>query len=117
MDHSNIEFLLKSILDEIRLLTVQTKADAIRRFHSEFLTSDMRKKAYEKFDGTKTLKEISEEINCKLNSLQVFVSNLVEKDLVDVTKQGNSQLVSKSISKIAVYYANNDLAKKEELDG
>lgn len=117
MNTDNIEILLRSLLDEVSLLTVQTKAEAIKRFNSDFLTSEMRKNAYEKFDGYKTLKEISEEIGCKLNTLQVFVSLLVEKDLVDVTKQGKVQLISKNISKIAVFYANKDLIEEKQIDG
>ncbi len=77
------------------------------------MSTEQRRKAYEKFDGTKTLKEISDECNINLHSLQVFVAQLIEKDLVEVSKQGNNKIISKSISKIAVYYATQDLSKEE----
>jgi len=115
MNNIRTEELLEAILQEVSLLTVSTKANAIQRFNKEFLTSDMRRKAYELFDGTKTLKEISEEIGEKQNSIQIFAQQLVAKDLLAVTKQGNNKLYSKSISKIAIYYATQDL-KKEEIN-
>ena len=115
MDKTRVEALLEAILQELRLLTVSMKANALQRFNKEFLVSDMRRKAYELFDGTKTLKEISEEIGEKQNSVQIFAQQLVAKDLLVVTKQGNNKIYSKSISKIAIYYAAQDL-KKEETD-
>lgn len=113
MENKKVEQLLESILQELSLLTVQTKVNALQRFKVEFLTSDMRRIAYEKFDGVKTLKEISDEINCKLNTLQVFVALLIENDLVGVEKQGNSKIIHKDTSKIAVYYAQKDLQKED----
>lgn len=115
MDKTRVEALLEAILQELSLLTVSMKANALQRFNKEFLVSDMRRKAYELFDGTKTLKEISEEIGEKQNSVQIFAQQLVAKDLLVVTKQGNNKIYSKSISKIAIYYAAQDL-KKEETD-
>lgn len=112
MENQKVEQLLELILQELSLLTVQTKANALQRFKEEFLTSDMRKSAYEKFDGIKTLKEISDEINCKLHTLQVFVALLIENDLVGVGKQGNNKIIHKDTSKIAVYYAQQDLLKE-----
>lgn len=117
METTKIEELLEALLKEVSLLTVSTKADALQRFKKDFLTSEMRKKAYELFDGTKTLKEISEQIGEKQHSVQVFAQLLVNKDLLTVSKQGNNKLYAKSISKIAVYYATLDLAKGEEENG
>lgn len=117
METTNLEKLVQSLLQEVSLLTVPTKAAAIQRFNKDFLTSEMRIKAYEKFDGIKTLTEISQEIGCKINTLQVFVAQLIENNLVDVTKQGNNKLISKSITKIAVYYATKDLQKEENVNG
>lgn len=117
MDTTQTEKLLEAILQELSLLTVATKANALRRFNKEFLISDMRRKAYELFDGTKTLKEISEQIGEKQNSVQIFAQQLVAKDLLVVTKQGNNKLYAKSIVKIAVYYAAQDLKKEEVNNG
>lgn len=108
----NISILLQSLLDEVRLLTVQSKAIAMERFRKEFLTSDLRAQMYSAFDGEKTLTEISKEIECKINTLQVFAQMLVESDLVDYQIKGNSRIIRKSISKIAIYYATKDLEEK-----
>lgn len=105
MDDNRTERLLFDLLQEVRLLTVSVKADALNRFEKDFLTTDMRKKAYESFDGEKTLQEISNEIGWKVNSLQVFAQQLVEKDLVNVEMKGKFKIISKSISKIAIFYA------------
>ncbi len=47
LENNNIEKLLKALLDETKLLTVQTKAEAIRKFNADFLTSDLRHQMYE----------------------------------------------------------------------
>ena len=117
MENKKTEELLEAILQELTLLTVSTKATALQRFNKEFLISEMRRKAYELFDGTKTLKEISEHIGEKQNSVQIFAQQLVAKDLLAVTKQGNNKMYSKSITKIAVYYAAQDLKKEEVNNG
>lgn len=117
MDTTKLETLLETLLQEVSLLTVSTKVDALKRFKADFLTSDLRKQAYEYFDGSKTLKEISDITGLKQNSIQIFAQQLVEKDLIDVAKQGNNKLYSKSISKIAVYYAELDLQKEEINNG
>ena len=117
METNKIETLLETLLKEVSLLTVSRKAEALKRFKKDFLTSDLRKQAYSLFDGTKTLKEISEITGQKQNSMQIFAQLLVEKDLIGVTKQGNNKLYSRSIQKIAVYYAELDLQKEESING
>ena len=117
MDTNKIETLLEALLQEVNLLTVSTKADALKRFKKDFLTSDLRKQAYPLFDGTKTLKEISDQIGQKQHSVQVFAQQLVENDLLDVAKQGNNKLYTKSTAKIAIYYAMQDLQKEETNNG
>lgn len=117
MDTTKIETLLEALLQEVNLLTVSTKADALKRFKKDFLTSDLRKQAYPLFDGTKTLKEISDQIGQKQHSVQVFAQQLVENDLLDVTKQGNNKLYAKSTSKIAIYYSMFDLQREETNNG
>lgn len=117
MDTTKIEELLEALLQEVSLLTVSSKADALRRFQKDFLTSDLRKQAYPLFDGTKTIKEISEQIGQKQNSVQVFAQQLVENDLLDVNKQGNNKLYAKSTVKIAIYYAMKDLQTEKMNNG
>lgn len=117
METTKIETLLEALLQEVSLLTVSIKADALKRFKMDFITSDLRKQAFPLFDGTKTLKEISDQIGQKQNSIQVFAQQLVENNLLDVTRQGNNKLYAKSTAKIAIYYAMQDLQNEEMTNG
>lgn len=111
MENTNIEKLLKDLLEETRLLTVQMKAEALKKFNEDFLTSDLRRQIYDAFDGERTLQQISNDLCCKINTLQIFVQQLVDKDLVDFETKGNARIIKKSLSKIAVYYANKELGE------
>ena len=66
---------------------------------------------YDAFDGERTLSEISDDIGCKINTIQIFAQQLVDKDLVDYTFKGNARIIKKSLSKIALYYANKELGE------
>lgn len=109
MNTETIESILKEILEEAKLLTVKTKAESLRRFNNDFLTSDLRKMMYAAFDGERTLPQISSDLGCKVNTLQIFAQQLIDKDLVDYKMQGKAKIISKSLSKIAVYYTNMEL--------
>ncbi len=109
MEATVLEKLLKDLLEEVQLLTVQVKVDALQKFSADFLTSDLRFKMYNAFDGERTLPQISEAIGCKINTLQVFAQQLVDKGLVDYTVKGNARIINKSPSKIALYYATKEL--------
>lgn len=109
MENKNLEILLQSLLEEVQLLTVQTKVEALEKFKAEFLTSDLRLNMYNAFDGVRTLPEISKDIGCKINTLQVFAQQLVDKELVDYTLKGNAKIIRKSLSKIALYYSAKEL--------
>jgi len=109
MDSSKTEKLLEELVKEISILTVKQKAEAFKKFSDEFLTSDLRKKMYEAFDGERTIQQISKVIGCKQNTLQVFGQSLVDKDLVDFEMKGNAHIISKSLLKVTIYYANKEL--------
>ena len=110
MDISSIEIILKDLLEEVKLLTIQAKIDALQKFSNEFLSSDLRRKMYEAFDGERTLPQISDDIGCKLNTLQIFAQQLADKDLVDYEYRGNARIIKKSPAKIALYYATKELS-------
>ena len=100
-----MEKLLKELLEETKLLTVQAKAEAIRKINGEFLTSDLRRQMYEALDGSRTLPQISNDISCKINTLQIFVQQLADKDLVDFDIRGNARIVNKYYTnKATIYY-------------
>ena len=109
MESQKIEKLLDELLKEIRILTVKQKAEAFKRFSDEFLTSDLRKKMYDAFDGERTLQQICSAIGCKLNTLQVFGQLLADEDLVDFETKGTARIISKSLLKVTIYYANKEL--------
>lgn len=109
MEKNITESLLRELLEEVQLLTVQAKANALQKFKSDFLTSDLRKNMYDSFDGERTLPEISDDIGCKINTLQIFAQQLIDKKLVDYTLKGNARIIKKSLSKIALYYASKEL--------
>lgn len=109
MNSETIEKILRELLEETKLLTVKTKAESLRKFNNEFLTSDLRKAMYAAFDGERTLPQISNDIGCKVNTLQIFAQQLIDKDLVDYEMQGKAKIISKSLSKIAVYYTKMEL--------
>ena len=111
MENNKIEMLLQNLLEEVQLLTVSTKVEAMEKFTNEFLTSDLRRNMYDAFDGERTLPEISNDIGCKINTLQIFAQQLVDKGLVDYTFRGNARIIRKSISKIALYYASKQLGE------
>ena len=111
MEENTMEVLLQNLLEEVQLLTINTKASALEKFSNEFLTSELRRSMYEAFDGERTLPEISNDIGCKINTLQVFAQQLVDKELVDYTSRGNARIIKKSISKIALYYASKQLGE------
>ncbi len=101
--------ILLEILEELKLLTVNTKAEALLRFQDEFLKTELQTTMYASFDGERTLQEISDDIGCKKNTIQILAQKLVENDLVDIIPKGNSRIIKKSVSKIAIYYANKKL--------
>ena len=48
---NNVEVLLEKILEELSLLSVSIKSEALSCFYSEFLNTENRKKMYELFNG------------------------------------------------------------------
>ena len=50
MDANTLEILLSELLEEVRLLTTQTKVVAFEKFKNEFLTSDLRRNMYDARD-------------------------------------------------------------------
>ena len=113
MNSENVEKLLSELLDEVKLLTTEAKATALEKFSKDYLTSDLRIQMYATFDGQRTLQEISKDIGCKINTLQIFAQLLIDNDLVNYTTRGNARILSKSTSKIAIFYARKALEEKE----
>ena len=96
---NNVEVLLEKILEELSLLSVSIKSEALSCFYSEFLNTENRKKMYELFNGENDAKSISEQIGCTPRAVRMFI-----QDLINFHKDGNAIIPEKSVSKIAVYY-------------
>lgn len=112
-EEDKIVDVLERLLKEVQLLTVSTKAEALNKFKIDYLSTPLKQQMYDAFDGERTLQEISADLNCKINTLQIFVQKLVENDLVDTKTIGKSRIISKSISKIAIHYAQKALLQKD----
>lgn len=100
----------KQILTELQLLTLATKVTALERFQGDFLTTDQQRKIYDAIDGEKDSQAIADATGAALRSVQVLIKDLQERDLIEVTKKSKANIPSKSIAKIATYYAKLDIA-------
>lgn len=96
--------LLEKILEEISLLSVSIKAEALKDFNNDYLNTDNRKMMYELFNGENDAKTISEQIGCTSRAVSMFIQELLKNDLISYRKMGKSIIPEKSISKIAVFY-------------
>lgn len=113
LENNNIEKLLKALLDEQNYLLFRLRLKPSENLMLISLHRFKWPQSMSQFDGVRTLQQISTDINCKLNTLQVFAQQLVDKDLVDYEMKGNARILSKSLSKIAVYYANKELGEAQ----
>lgn len=105
--NSNVDTLInltERILSELELLTSTTKAEALAKFQTDFLGTEQKRKIYDAIDGEKDSQALSEVVDCSLRSVQAFIKDLQEKDLIDFSKNGKAIIPRKAISKIATYY-------------
>lgn len=100
-----------SILAELELLTSSVKATALVRFQQEFLLTDLQRKIYNAIDGEKDSQEIAETTGASLRAVQLLIKELTEKDLIDISKRGRSNIPKRSVVKIATYFARQDIAE------
>lgn len=105
--------LLEKILEEVSLLSVSIKSEALNDFNRDYLNTDNRKKMYELFNGENDAKTIAKQIGCTPRAVSMFMQELLSNDLISYHKIGNSIIPEKSISKIAVFYNN----KKIDMEG
>ena len=108
----NVSMLIsisRNILSALELLTSSIKASALARFQKEFLITGMQKKIYAEFDGEKDSQTIADVVGSSLRAVQLLIKDLAEKDLIDVQKRGHAIIPYKNYSKIAIYYAHQDI--------
>lgn len=111
-EYTHTETLIKigeQILAELQLLTSATKAAALLRFQNDFLVTEPQRKMYEAIDGEKDAQEIADIAGVSLRAAQLLIKDLVDNDLVNVTKRSRSKIPCKATDKIATYYAKLDI--------
>ena len=106
---NHVEKLLEEILEELRLLTVKSKAESFKKFRDEFLNTEQKQKIYAAIDGQATLPEISERIGCGVSTVQHFAQKLIDNNLVRYVPAGKAKILFQSPSKIAQFYTNKSL--------
>ena len=94
MDNKINEQILEELIMIRKLLTILSQdklADFNEQIKNRYLTTEQRKKMYDLFDGTKSLKEIGEEVNTSSEAVRLFA--------VSLEKAGSTEYVSNTKEK------------------
>ena len=86
------------ILDELiairKMLTVLSQdklSDFNEQIKSKYLTTGQRQKMYDLFDGTKSLKEISDEVKTSSEAVRLFAVSLEKAGLIEYVTNSKSK--------------------------
>jgi len=80
------EKILEELVRIRKLLTVlsqESLEEFNKKIKKEHLTTEQRQKMYDLFDGTKSLKEISEEVKTSSEAVRLFAASLEKVGLLD----------------------------------
>mgnify|MGYP000052985565 FL=1 len=86
MDNKINEQILEELIMIRKLLTILSQdklADFNEQIKNRYLTTEQRKKMYDLFDGTKSLKEIGEEANTSSEAVRLFAVSLEKAGLIE----------------------------------
>ena len=86
MDNKINEQILDELIMIRKLLTILSQdklADFNEQIKNRYLTTEQRKKMYDLFDGTKSLKEIGEEVNTSSEAVRLFAVSLEKAGLIE----------------------------------
>ena len=86
MDNKINEQILEKLIMIRKLLTILSQdklADFNEQIKNRYLTTEQRKKMYDLFDGTKSLKEIGEEVNTSSEAVRLFAVSLEKAGLIE----------------------------------
>lgn len=86
MDNKINEQILEELIMIRKLLTILSQdklADFNEQIKNRYLTTEQRKKMYDLFDGTKSLKEIGEEVNTSSEAVRLFAISLEKAGLIE----------------------------------
>lgn len=86
MDNVINEKMLEELATIRKLLTVLSQdklLDFNEQISNRYLTTEQRKKMYDLFDGTKSLKEIATEVNTSSEAVRLFAVSLEKAGLIE----------------------------------
>ena len=86
MDNKINEQILEELIMIRKLLTILSQdklADFNEQIKNRYLTTEQRKKMYDLFDGTKSLKEIGAEVNTSSEAVRLFAVSLEKAGLIE----------------------------------
>ena len=73
---------------ELKQIVLLNSRESIKKEIEEVATTDERKEIWGLLDGLKLTTEIAEKVGVSARAVQMFVSQLVEKELVVIQKRG-----------------------------
>ena len=86
------------ILEELvvirKMLTILSQdklVDFNEQIKSKYLTTEQRQKMYDLFDGTKSLKEIGDEVGTSSEAVRLFAVSLEKAGLIEYVVSGKSK--------------------------
>lgn len=94
MDNNINEQIFKELVTIRKLLTILSQdklADFNEQIKNQYLTTEQRKKMYDLFDGTKSLKEIGEEVNTSSEAVRLFAVSLEKAGLIEYVSNAKAK--------------------------
>jgi len=67
----------------LTVLSQESLEEFNKKIKKDYLTTDQRQKMYDLFDGTRSLKEISEEVKTTSEAVRLFAVSLEKAGLLD----------------------------------
>lgn len=86
MIDKNYEALLNEVKEIKRFISIiaQDKIIEFRKtIENNYLTTEQRKKMYEKFDGTKSYKDIADELKISSEAVRIFAATLDNDGIIE----------------------------------
>lgn len=88
------EQILEELVSIRKMLTILSQdklSDFNEQIKTKYLTTEQRQKMYDYFDGTKTLKEIGEEVGTSSEAVRQFAVSLEKAGLLEYVIMGKSK--------------------------
>lgn len=88
------EKILQELIAIRKMLTILSQdklADFNEQIRSRYLTTEQRQKMYDQFDGTKSLKEIGDEVGTSSEAVRLFAVSLEKAGLIEYVVSAKSK--------------------------